>query len=733
MAALGLLIHWLSQSDRVALEQGDASFHQLALRWLVGMLRGATQETRDADRANSSWERIRKFFDYLEANAGEYWHVPSFEIGGSPTQDEGQELLADEEEQEDEQDDLFSAAYENVVYRDSTDDGVDGSLFDFGEHSEDQLQLTSHEILNRLAFLDGLALMWKLAAVAWCAESAKWLPKSADETPGGPAIADLLANAARQIARFRRDLTELLESVTRYQLNLPSGDPESMVQYDRFRLIKESLLEQIVNAQVRMDEADQFVRAASEPNTDSAVGPGPEEPMVVVLAAAMRGDTQLVRQHWPKAREALADEPILYVPLSRGGQAKLIVRAKSRQQILKNMLYWLPRLGMLRETYELLELARKMERVSPVGLGAVTEFDDLFEVGCRALVTALVHAQQADPVDTGTEPHLISCLEEMMEPLLRSWLAHSRTLRLSVLEQVADDEDWEELVEFIQQHGADLFTQRFLNLGNVRGILHQGVAKWLAGLEEDQADDAYAALAEATSEDSARDAAADKLTLVLEAIVESYAEYRDYNSTTTQSDRGDLLYMLLDFLRLRTSYDRVVWNLRPIVLAHQVLVRYRCEDAATAWRQSLRERIADEAQRHVRRLAALQKKHAMRLPSISERLNERFMRPLVVDRLCASIEPAMQATDQDVRRQAFAIIQQEVAELVEEPSGAGLDVPGWLLAMEDEVQRVKDEGETSLEAVVLDLATPPCTLSFNEIQSQIEGWKTRKGKPKKRK
>ena len=37
------------------------------------------------------------------------------------------------------------------------------------------------------------------------------------------------------------------------------------------------------------------------------------------------------------------------------------------------------------------------------------------------------------------------------------------------------------------------------------------------------------------------------LTIMFEAIAENYAEYRDYNSTTTQSDRGELLYMLLDF------------------------------------------------------------------------------------------------------------------------------------------------------------------------------------------
>ncbi len=56
------------------------------------------------------------------------------------------------------------------------------------------------------------------------------------------------------------------------------------------------------------------------------------------------------------------------------------------------------------------------------------------------------------------------------------------------------------------------------------------------------------------------EAAVNLLSVVLEAVIDHNAEYRDYNSTTTQSDRGEMLYMLLDFLRLRVRYDRVCWT-----------------------------------------------------------------------------------------------------------------------------------------------------------------------------
>ncbi len=131
------------------------------------------------------------------------------------------------------------------------------------------------------------------------------------------------------------------------------------------------------------------------------------------------------------------------------------------------------------------------------------------------------------------------------------------------------------------------------------------------------------------------------LSIALEAVVENYAEYVDYNSTTTQSDRGDMLYTLLDYLRLRASYDRVAWNLQPVVLAHEVLVRSGHDEAANVWRAAVAERTASIAEDHLKRFTRLNRKYGMRLPSIADRLGERFVRPLVVDRLCALIEPAM--------------------------------------------------------------------------------------------
>ena len=242
-----------------------------------------------------------------------------------------------------------------------------------------------------------------------------------------------------------------------------------------------------------------------------------------------------------------------------------------------------------------------------------------------AVVARLAGDRRTSPSKTDND--LVECLEQVTESLLKQWLAHSRTLRLSVLERIADDKSWQALVAFIERYGRDLFTQRFLNLGNLRAILHQGVDAWLARLEEepDAGDESQFKLLDDLGKKSRAADAVKHLSLVIEAIVENYAEYRDYNSTTTQSDRGDLLYTLLDFLRLRVHYDRVAWHLKPVLIAHSVLVRRGRSGAAEMWRRALAERtgeLADYAAKPRRRTAqeirhAAAHRHRPRWPSDS--------------------------------------------------------------------------------------------------------------------
>ena len=93
VAAMALLVQWLSQAEEIPLVEEDFSFHDLALAWMEDpggsdcgtASAGAAvelppQPQRRVPALQPRWPLARKFLDYLEANAEEYWQVPRFEM-----------------------------------------------------------------------------------------------------------------------------------------------------------------------------------------------------------------------------------------------------------------------------------------------------------------------------------------------------------------------------------------------------------------------------------------------------------------------------------------------------------------------------------------------------------------------------------------------------------------------------------------------------------------------------
>ena len=730
VASMALMLQWVSQVDYTPLEDGDASFHPLALRWLRAV------EERERATGTDQWPLVAKFFERLEASADAYWRVPTFELSGEVLDDEDLELEEAEQDDregdqpwgdDDEPDEVYGAAYEDMVYRDSTDDGLDADLVDeFGDATEYELEEEAQGLGQQLEFLTTIARMWRHVAIVWSVDS-----------NAEPARRELLDNWCRQAAERHDRLLELIEAVHRYPLLMPSSSHDSMVEFDRQRMIKDSLLEQIVSTCVETADAGQLISASSslEPEGGDTCDIG-ERAAVAVLRGVLHGDAAAVRSHWPSFTKWLAEQELLYVPLGKGGRPKRIVRARRLGQYLDDLLAWLPRLGLVRETSQLLDIAQSMESQHPVGPGAVTEYDRLFTRGYQAIVRALVASAEAWDADraapvaglseaghneaASTRPSdmmLVEALQDLTETQLNRWLTHSRTLRLSVVERLVNDAEWEAFVAFIKRYGADLFTQKFLNLGNLRAILHQRTSVWLSNLEQDADSDELQLMAELGGAIS-REEAAKWLSLAIEAVVENYREYRDYNTTTTHSDHGELLYTFVDFLRLRAAYDRVAWNLRPVVMAHEILVRQNRPAAAEMWQQALAERTAETADANLHRFDELCNQYGIRLPSVAERLGERFTRPLAIDRVRALVAPAVAAAD-TAHRAPIDALQQEIADLAQEPAGAGLDLPDWLEALEEEVATVRCKRRNNHSTDDAPRRIPQVRLSWDEWQRQI--------------
>lgn len=719
VAAMALLMHWLGQAAVIPLTEGHYSHHALAMRWMdriwAGRSRAASEQAGGNEPAER-WELARKFFGYLEANAEEFWSVPQLDLAGTGMDLRAEEL--DDEPEDEDADNLFRAAYENVVYRDTTDDGIEGEMIEWGSTTTDfELSHEAERISRRLAFLVTVARLWRFAAIV-----------SSNVELLGPDRDDALAGWLADASQNKRQLDDLLSAVHRYRIPPPRGTYESLLEYDRHQAIKENLLERIVGASVEMADAVRLVRAAMDRDEPLSDGEPWEASAHAVLRCVFRNDPAALRRAWPDLVEQLGKQPLLYLPLYRGGNPNRIVQSRTVQQFLRRLFTYLPRLGLLQETHQLLEVAQRMERDHPVGPGAITEFDQLFDLACRSIVRCLVaslsdwqagrsatHAPSRRSTRTLTE-----IVERAVELLLRRWLAHNRGVRLSVLENVADEPRWDQLRQFIERYGHDLFTQKFLTYGNLRAILHEGTDRYLQTLRDQEGEERFRLIDDL---DGAipLDEAARLLELTIEAVVENYAEYRDYNTTTTQSDRGELLYIFLDFLRLKASYDRVAWNLRPVVIAHEVLLQSGRAEAAVDWRRGIAQRSAPVADEHLQRYEQLCAKYGMRLRSVGDRLGERFVQPLAIDRLRAWVRPASEELRKGQPTRSFVELQREVAPFLETPEGVGLDVPTWLEALEDEVRRVRsgvpEEDEWGAASSI-----PQVHLSLAEIRRQMENW-----------
>ncbi len=754
VASMALLVHWLGQAGRVGLQKGEDSFSNLARRWmqrLENVLLGG-------GNPKLSWSVAQKFFDYLEANAEHFWSPPTFALASSkPSGKDWSKELDSSGEFDDDNQGLFDAAYEDVVYNDSTDDGVDSDTPEeegAGSETTTELLEESNRLNQHLTFLSALAQMWKGAALSRVLRR-----EITSDSPLRDSRLQAMETWATQAAENRQGLLNLLKSVAEFPISRSGTAHDAMARYDRMRLIKESLLDQIISTTIETADARRLLVANLHGCSDAS-------PTVVQLMSTLSDDDRLavetvgallygkrerVEQTFPKLLIALRTKNLLYIPLARGGEPSAIYSVRLRRRMLSHLLMWLPRQGFFYQTCHLIETARFMEHHNPIGPGAVTEFDDMFKLCFVSLIRAVVQnfvngtcespsksrkkSTKAPVAAIDLDLHdgeslcdlepvseeMIVILEQATEVLLASWLAHSRTLRLSILESVDNQRKWSKLVEFIQQYGGPIFTQSFLRLGNVRAILHQGVGHWLDQLVEEGETDQFEALfADLEAGVISRGEVEKLLSVVLEAVIDHYSEYRDYNSTTTQSDRGEMLYMLLDFLRLRVRYDRVSWNLKPIYWTHEVLVRAGCHLAAQQWRRALAERISRESEIYLEQLGELQTRYAMRMPTVADRLRERFTRPMTVDRMKALVGPAIrQYREMGSASPLFELLIDECKLMMEQPTGVGLDIPQWLSALESEVDLVMETQRGYSSQPRYDGVVDFRTVSIEEISEQL--------------
>ncbi len=713
-AAMALLVHWLSQADHLPLIDGEYSFHVLAMRWVYRLWH--TEEIPVEER----WKTARKFLDYLEANAGPLAEPYRWPLARSdrPSPEETEEHAGEESwETDSDAEDLFAAAYEGVTYRDSAEDGFEGNMLEWSSSETDfELVAEGEQILKHVAFWNTMGWLWKYAACS--------CPASLDESEKEEVIVGWL----HRLHQFQNSLQELLRDLVRYEIPAPRASWDSLTEYDRRREIKDNLVDRLLTAAVELAEAQWFLLASlSAPQLPSALADWEKE-AIQLLRAAFRQDTDRLAACWSKLALALLPEPLLYIPIARGGRPARILKAQKILRFLRRLASLLPRLGQIDLTLELISLVPEMEARHPVGRGSITEFDHFFLTALEAIVECVVASSEtwsfgkdSFTSEAKREESLLNTLDTIARPLMNWWIQHSRAIQLSPAESLNDPKVFRQIQQFVQQFGADWFTQEFMTYGNLRAILLQGVDRYLEALEETEEDGRLRLLETFRSSDQ-RQQAVHSLELILEIVLEHYSQYIDYNSTTTQSDRGDMLYSLLDFVRLLAAHQRVEWTLRPFCTIHEVLVRQGRWVVAQWWENAVLEHTEPIAQEHLKRFEELCQIYGMRLATVGDHLAERFRGPFLVNGLQALIRQVWEEIRAGKPSKHLAQLKRELLTLADQPSGVGWEPPDWLQSLHEELQSLQTPHRQELETFDQPLSLPPVRLSYEELQRQLQRW-----------
>jgi hypothetical protein len=352
---------------------------------------------------------------------------------------------------------------------------------------------------------------------------------------------------------------------------------------------------------------------------------------------------------------------------------------------------------------------------------AITEFDRLFDLALRNVLEEVIRSARTWGDDETRTEILIDAIGDIVEPFQDLWLDHSRTMRISSVDGLRDNDDWLDLADFIREYGGDLLHASQLTLGNVRAILHQGIDWYIDYLEEQQ--DPLRPMKMLDDLDSGmidREQCEWCLETIYSIVVDKFDRFLEYNTTTTQSDYGNMFYCLLDFLRLEARYDRDSWSMSPITLVHEMLTRLQEIEAAKLWEGTYEAQTTDLAARHLQDLSGLQRAYGMRMPTIADHLNQRFINPLAVNRILALIDQAVKDSLAGVDSPSFKELRREVDIYLADSWGSGVDIPPWLRQLEKEVYDVVEPDEGGRPAADAELAMSVVSLTKEEFQKQLK-------------
>jgi hypothetical protein len=162
-----------------------------------------------------------------------------------------------------------------------------------------------------------------------------------------------------------------------------------------------------------------------------------------------------------------------------------------------------------------------------------------------------------------------------------------------------------------------------------------------------------------------------------------------------------------------------------MVLAHEVLCRRGFDRLASKWREFIAGRTEKLAKELLHELTAREAEHALKLRTIRDRLEERFVQPLRIDQAGARVARAAGAArdGQPEDNPSFSGLLAAIQPLADHPSGVGLDVPVWLRRLEEELRKVRSADADADGDAFEQYPFPAAVgLDFADFKRQLHDW-----------
>ena len=121
-------------------------------------------------------------------------------------------------------------------------------------------------------------------------------------------------------------------------------------------------------------------------------------------------------------------------------------------------------------------------------------------------------------------------------------------------------------------------------------------------------------------------------------------------------------------------------------------------------------------------LGELERTHGIRLATIRDRLEERFVQPMVLDHLCALIEPDLVHAKQTLGKDEISPLERALAPFAATPSGVGLDVTSWVSRLQGELERVLAAKSDLASLAETMYQVPTVETPFAELVDQLRDW-----------